>query len=109
MTARWLGAVASTALLCVGGATIGCRTPEVVYQRVEIPIPVPCPEPPVLLWPDVPVHRLTPSSTPRETVEAYAKSVILLENALWQALIVLDGYRDKTPKTAPKVRPPVLK
>ncbi len=58
-----------------------------------------CPEPPPLLWPDLPTDHLTSASTPEEVVRAYAVTKSVLKGRLAEALTLLDGYRTKTPKT----------
>lgn len=80
---------------------LGCRPQRVVYQRVEVPIPVPCPEPPYLAWPVLPIANVSAATPPAEVAKAYALSVQILQAHLWQAYRLLDGYRVKTSPAAP--------
>lgn len=53
----------------------------------------PCPEPPVIADPVDPVDALTASSTPAETVRAYAQSRLLWRQAARERGRLLDAYR----------------
>lgn len=90
------------ALITLPFGAIGCKPARVVYQRVEIPVPVPCQEPPLLVWPELPIYKLGPSPAPADIARAYATSVQILQGQLWMAYTVLDGYRKTTPPAAPK-------
>lgn len=80
---------------------VGCKEPRVVYQRVEVPIAVPCPEPPPMAWPDLPIYHLERYKTAPEQAKAWALSVEVLQAMLWQSFRVLDGYRTTTPPATP--------
>lgn len=79
------------ALLCAG-----CKEPRVIYQRVEVPIAVPCPEPPYLAWPDLPIDHMDRYQTPAEQAKAWVLSVEILRATLWQSIRLLDAYRVKS-------------
>lgn len=61
----------------------GCATPapQVVTQRVQVPVPVmqPCPKPVVPPRPHLPIATITAQSAPPDVERAYVESVDLLE------------------------------
>jgi hypothetical protein len=93
----------------------GCSAPRVVYQRVEVPIAVPCPEPPPLALPDLPIFHLNKPHIPQdptnavaereyqkafgefqaEMAKAYVSSLVITLGKLREAIAILDGYRPK--------------
>ena len=73
--------------------TVGCCPPKVVLQRVEVPVAIPCPQPPYLAWPDLPIYHLDRYTSPAEQARAWADSTVILTSTLKQALRLLDGYR----------------
>ncbi len=60
---------------------------------------VPCPEPPVLFWPDLPTAHITPATPDGEVAKAWAVSKVILEGRLAEALALLNGYRTASPRT----------
>ena len=93
-----------TALMALIAMFAGCTKPEVRYVQVNVPVAVPCPEPPQIYWPDLSVKRLTKESTDSQVVKAYAADWWFLQGRLAEALGILNGYRTNTPATAiPKV------
>lgn len=75
-------------------------------MTVQVPVAVPCPEPPPLLWPDLPTQHITPATPDGEVAKAWAATKVILEGRLAEALALLNGYRTTTPKT---IIPPVSK
>jgi len=83
-------------------AALSCQKPSVRY---EIPVSVPCPEPPVLIWPVLPAELINQESTDADVVRAHLASKVILEGRLAEALTILNGYRVKTlPTTVPDLR-----
>jgi hypothetical protein len=71
------------------------KPPTVVVQRVEVPVPIPCPEPVKPLRPLLPLGDLLPSSTKDEINAAYRASIVLLQAYAEQLEIILNSYRRK--------------
>ena len=95
-----------TALMALVALLAGCVKPEVRYVTVKVPVAVPCPEPPVLFWPDLPTKRLTAESTEAAVVKAYVATLWLLQGRLAEAYTILNGYRATSQTTTvPKVAP----
>ena len=85
----------SLACLVLG---LGCSRPTMVLAKpveVRIPVPVPCPEPPSLELPDLPVYKLTSTSSDKETVQAYVESTLILQEWVKRAKRYLDVYRNQ--------------
>jgi hypothetical protein len=87
--------VLAAALLCVAG----CRAPEVRTVEVKVPVAVPCPEPPILLWPVLPTDQITPETSDAEVAKAYAAERLYLRGLLAEAYAILNGYRFKSTRT----------
>lgn len=83
-------------LLCLLAA---CKAPETRIVTVQVPVAVPCPEPPLLLWPDLPLSHITASTPDGEVAKAYVASIQILKGRLAETLALLNGYRTSTPKT----------
>lgn len=88
-------ALAAGALLL----TVACQRPEVVTRLVPTPVAVPCPEPPILDWPALPLDAVNENTPAGEVAKAYVASIRILKGRLAQALLLLNGYREQTPKT----------
>lgn len=88
------------ACLLVLAGSLACQKPEVRYVTVQVPVAAPCPEPPVLFWPDLATKRLTKDSTDSQVVKAYAFDLWLVSGRLAEALAILNGYRTTSPKTS---------
>lgn len=84
-------------LLVLGGlgGLVGCRKPEasVITQTVEVPVAVPCPEPPA-------VPRPTPicSTLPADATNQVKARALVLDLTAWIAYSlelekILNGYR----------------
>lgn len=80
-------------------AFTACQKPETHIVTVKVPVAAPCPDPPVLFWPDLPTSRITKDTPDGEVAKAYASTVWLLRGRLAEALALLNGYRTTTPKT----------
>jgi len=95
----FLRAQAGKALLFawVIGLCVACVRPQ--------PLPVPCPEPPVLTWPADPVDALSPQSSDADVVRAFAASRLIYRARLEEALRLLDGYRTHSPRTFADAQP----
>lgn len=83
-------------LLCLLTA---CQKPETRVVTVQVPVAVPCPEPPILVWPDLPTSHVTQATPDGEVAKAYVATIWTLKGRLAEALSLLNGYRIKTPKT----------
>lgn len=79
----------------------GCKEPRIEYREVKVPIAVPCPEPPPLAWPDMPLYHMERYTTDGERAKAIMLSVEILQSTLWQSFRLLDGYRTSTPPATP--------
>lgn len=66
-----------------------------VPRTVEIPVAVPCPSPPPVVRPELPIDSLTERSTAPEIVRAYVITVQKLIDYSRELETVLDGYRQK--------------
>lgn len=66
-----------------------------VPRTVEVPVAVPCPPPPPVARPTLPIDRLTGSSTSAEIVRAYVVTVQKLIDYARELEILLDGYRSE--------------
>lgn len=75
---------------------VGCKRPDPGVERLVM---VPCPEPPVLLWPDLPTDHITATSSREEVALAYVQTKAILKGRLAEAYTLLNGYRAKTKKT----------
>jgi len=75
---------------------VGCHRP---VQVVPAPVAVPCPEPPVLTWPPLPVESIQPGTPGGAVAQAYLASLYILKARLAEALALLNGYRTATPPT----------
>lgn len=72
----------------------GCATtPHAV--TATLPVAVPCPPPPVITRPALPLAQLTATSTPDAVMRAYVASVTLLQGYARQLERLLDGYRSE--------------
>lgn len=97
---KTLSVLISTILLLSGCAIHQCNPfkcePKTIttIQTVKIPVPVKAPQPPTLTWPFLPITKLVPTSTDKETAEAYQETVLLLINAVKERDLVIDKYRD---------------
>lgn len=69
----------------------GCRR----IEFVEVPrtVVIPCPEPPPVSMPDLPIYHLEADATPDQVAKAYAASIVILKGHLLQAHALLNGYR----------------
>jgi len=83
------------AALCLLALT-ACYRP---VQVVTAPVAVPCPEPPALAWPPLPVDAIGPGTSASAVVQAYVVSLSILRGRLAEALALLNGYRTTTPTT----------
>lgn len=83
-------------LLCL---LVGCVKPETRIVTVQVPVAVPCPEPPLLLWPDFPIQHITASTPDGEVAKAWVASFLIAKGCMAQYLALLNGYRTSTPKT----------
>lgn len=86
-------------VLSACAALVSCQKPETRIVTVQVPVAVPCPEPPLLLWPDLPTAHVTASTPDGEVAKAYVASLQVLKGRLAEALTLLNGYRTATPKT----------
>ena len=94
------------ACLLILAGSLACKAPEIQYVTVKVPVAVPCPDPPVLFWPDLATKRLTKESTDGQVAQAYASDLWLVTGRLAEALAILNGYRTTSPKTSiPGARP----
>lgn len=98
-----------------------CQPPRVVYQRVEVPVATPCPEPPAdaLVMPDLPIYHLSnkpqvpsdPSDQAAatlhqlalrrwegEVLKAYAESTAILLGRVRSDVALFRGYLTPRPK-----------
>ncbi len=61
----------------------GCAAPapQVITQRVDVPVPVmqPCPKPALPLRPHLPIATITAQSAPPDVERAYVESMDMLE------------------------------
>lgn len=64
--------------------------------RIEIPIAAPCPVPPVIARPALPIAQLNEQSTPDQVARAYAATVEILMGYARQLETLLNGYREET-------------
>ena len=101
-TLAW--AFLATLLMALIAAFTGCCKPEIRYVKVQVPIAIPAPEPPVLPWPDLPTQQLTPKSTDEAVVRAYVATIWVLRGRLAEAYAILNGYRTTSqPTPIPRV------
>ncbi|MBF6569085.1 MAG: hypothetical protein IVW54_09430 [Candidatus Binataceae bacterium] len=83
------------AAIAIISAVGGCAArppmaPRPVMVKVPVPVPVYCP----LSLPDkprLPISELTPSSTPADTIRAYASAVAILKGAVRQRDQMITG------------------
>ena len=82
----------------------GCRTPAPLArtETVEVFVPVvePCPAPPVVARPALPLGALDSLSTPDEVLRAYASSAWLLAGYAQEIEMLLGAYRPDTTAAA---------
>jgi hypothetical protein len=85
-------------------AGLACKRPEEAPQvvRVEVPVPVSCPEPPVVERPRLPIADLTPETSQQDANRMVAASFKLLMGYARELEAVLQGYRKPAPKDNPK-------
>lgn len=88
LAAFW-AAVALAIVLLAGGCAH--RPPQTV--TVQGPVAVPCPPPPIVNRPALPLSDLTPESGPDAVMRAYAASVAALMGYAAELERLLDGYR----------------
>jgi len=91
--------------MLIGLLFVSCARPEPVVRLVPTPVAVPCPEPPVLTWPALPLDAVNEATPPGAVAQAYVASIYVLKGRLAQALALLNGYRETSPRTeipAPK-------
>lgn len=82
-----------TAALLVTGCTHVPRT-------VEVPVALPCPPPPPVVRPTLPIDSLTGTSASSDIVRAYVVTVQKLIDYTRELETLLDGYRrDHEPET----------
>lgn len=74
--------------LCV--LLAGCAT---VPKSVEIPVAVPCPPPPEIVRPHLPILDLSPESPPDNVIRAFAASIEVLAGYAAELETILSGYR----------------
>lgn len=81
-------------------ALAGCSGPrEVVrYEPMEVlvPVAVPCPHPPPIERPVLPLARIDQASTPDQVMRAYVSSTYLLMGYAAQLEELLRAYRQPT-------------
>ena len=74
---------------------VACRAPHVEIQRVDVPVVVPCPAPPPLQRPALPIASLPPRPTHDALVKALAASIAVLQGYARELEAVIDGYRTR--------------
>lgn len=88
---------------------LGCNKPRVVFQRVEVPVAVPCPPPPPREPLHLPVEDLPKGATPDQQARAIKASILYLLGRVNAAEALLDAYRPAPvpplPATSPKPEP----
>lgn len=62
-------------------------------EMVQVPVAVPCPPPPAVQRPHLPIAELKPASPANQVMRAYAASVEVLKGYALQLEKLLDGYR----------------
>jgi hypothetical protein len=61
----------------------------------RVPVPIECPEPPLLPLPQLPIASLKAGAPPAEVAKAYAASVQVLKDAVKERELLLDAYRSR--------------
>lgn len=92
------------ALALALGLSLACKRPEVPPRvvRVEVPVPVPCLEPPIVERPRLPIADLKPDTPQAEANRMVAASIELLMGYAKQLEATLQGYRKPKPKPTPE-------
>ncbi|RJP17895.1 MAG: hypothetical protein C4529_13880 [Deltaproteobacteria bacterium] len=80
--------LAAIAVLCL--LAMGCAHAP---PSVEVPVAVPCPAPPRVVRPHLPISDLRPTDSPDNVVRAYAASVETLIGYARELETILSGYR----------------
>jgi len=88
----WVAILTAAMAVVLALSMFGCARP-VVVQEVRVPIPVPCPEPPAVVRPTLPIFKIPKDAPPSEVVRAYAVSFQLLIGYAESLETILDGYR----------------
>lgn len=78
-------------LLCLGCA----HAPQVV----NVPVAVPCPAPPAIARPHLPIASLRKDDPPAAVMRAYAATVEALSGYARELEAILQGYRHETTST----------
>lgn len=82
--------------LLLGLLLLACqRTPQIVVQKVEVPVAIPCPEPVVPVRPELPLSTVGPGSPADLVVKAYAASVEMLKGYAKELERIVEGFRRK--------------
>jgi hypothetical protein len=79
-------------------AVMGCKAPkpQVVVQRVEVPVAVPCPAPPALTRPTSHVQALPPNASPDQQAKAIVADLASWIGYAVQEESILTGYRKQS-------------
>jgi len=77
----------------LGVLMAGCTPAVTMPARVEIPVPVACPEPPPVTRPKLPIATLPPNATADQYVRAVEGSLEALMGYSAELERLLDGYR----------------
>lgn len=89
-TCRWAAMIWAVLALAMLLPLVGCASSPV---RAQIPVAVPCPPPPAVARPALPIAELTAESQPDAVMRAYAATVEALMGYAGELELLLDGYR----------------
>jgi hypothetical protein len=78
------------------GLAVGCCKPQ--------PVPVPCPEPPAVVTPEMDFPKLAPEASLRDVVVALTKDWMRWEGHAKQLEAYINAYRKTEPATKAEIK-----
>ena len=81
-------------LLMVIVALAGCATAPAPL-RVDTPVALPCPPPPIAVRPALPISQITRDSPPASVLRAYVATVEVLMGYSLSLETLLSGYKEE--------------